>query len=677
MNGKKVHSNKNGLGIRAKFLLVFLPVITIGIAAILLMVYFNTSKIITSKSEELLRVNTDDVVSQVEGWVGQTLTALNVQRDIIEYSGMDAAQELAYIKHTAGQYEAFPAGIYLATPDNKLIHASFAPGPEYNALEKSWYKDGIQSSDFVLGAIYFDEDSQSYVVGASGQLMNSTGGLRGVAAADIYLNAISGIVSPVVLGESGGVFLVDNDTGMIIGHRDAALVGAVMSESGQALYEAAAGQLSQGMTGVTQVQADGGSTYINITPISGCNWSAVAYLPQGEVMADLNSLTMLLVVIAIAAILVFTLISSLLMRTMIARPVQKLDHTARMIADGKLDQNIDYRSTDEFGRLAENFNKTVARLRDYVNYINEISLVLDEIADGKLSFTLKHDYSGEFGRIKTALENISNSMNTTLRQIQETSNQVTVGAQQVAEGAQTLAEGAGEQENSVAELAERIADITANIERNAASADAAQTKSAETKSDLQTSNGKMQQMIAAMNDISQKSSEIGKIIKIIDNIAFQTNILALNAAVEAARAGTAGKGFAVVADEVRNLAQKSADAAADTTRLIEETVHAVQSGTEIASDTAQSMLQVVENAGSVTTLVEEISAASRAQASAVTGISEGIDRISGVVQRNSETSQQSAAASEELSGQAHELRTLVGRFHLKDDAGVDLRDLLP
>lgn len=349
----------------------------------------------------------------------------------------------------------------------------------------------------------------------------------------------------------------------------------------------------------------------------------------------------------------------------ITKPVKEIDGVARKIADGQLNESIHYQSKDELGVLALNFNKTVSRLREYVNYIDEVSSVLDEIADGNLIFQLTYEYAGEFAKVKLALEHISDSLNETMSQISQSSEQVASGSDQVSSGAQALSQGATEQASSIEELAATVNEISSQVKQNADNANDASQKADTVGAEANESNRRMQDMLNAMTDISSSSSEIGKIIKTIEDIAFQTNILALNAAVEAARAGAAGKGFAVVADEVRNLASKSADASKNTAVLIESSLHAVENGTKIAGETAQSLSAVVDGVKEVTGKINEISEASNNQASSITQVTQGIDQISSVIQTNSATAEESAAASEELSGQAQLLKELVGRFKLR------------
>ncbi len=371
------------------------------------------------------------------------------------------------------------------------------------------------------------------------------------------------------------------------------------------------------------------------------------------------------VIIALFVISVISVLMAIYIIKSINKPVKELDGVARKIAEGDLDQHITYSSKDELGTLSVNFNKTVGRLRNYVSYIDEISGVLRQIAGGNLVFDLTLNYEGEFAKVKQALEEISRSLNDTLGQINQAADQVSSGSDQVSSGAQALSQGATEQASSIEELAATINEISTQVKDTAANANAVRQQTDMTGDQVATSNEQMQEMIAAMTEISDKSGQISRIIKTIEDIAFQTNILALNAAVEAARAGEAGKGFAVVADEVRNLASKSSEASKSTAALIEGTVQAVEKGTEIANATAESLFAVVESTKGVVSSVDKIASAADQQAESIAQVTQGIDQISSVVQTNSATAEESAAASEELSSQAQVMKGLVGRFTLR------------
>ena len=209
-------------------------------AVLLAVVYSQMSHALLEKSEDLLQTITARTVQEARAWMNGTLSMLKTQRDTIAYEDMDVPEMQAYIRHTVDQNEAYPAGIYIALTDGALYHASFVPGPDYDLFSKSWYQDGLKSEDFILGDVYFDEDSQSYVVGASGVLKGPSGEVRGVVAADVYLDSISKIVSGIQIEDTGGIFLVDTRTDTIIGHRDPQISGKLLSDLQDGLYTYAA-----------------------------------------------------------------------------------------------------------------------------------------------------------------------------------------------------------------------------------------------------------------------------------------------------------------------------------------------------------------------------------------------------------------------------------------------------
>ncbi len=660
-NSQTNASKRRGLGITVKLVAAIVVSVIIAGSALLVVVFDQMSQTLLEKSEEMLRTTTDKTLQETKAWMNRTLTMLESQRDTIEYEDMTIPEMTEYIRYTAGQNDAYPAGLYVALTDGSLYHASFVPGPEFDALAKSWYQDGIGSEDFILGDVYFDEDSQSYVVGASGMLKDNSGTVRGVAAADVYLDSISDIVSGIRIEDTGGIFLVDTRTDTIIGHRDSSVVGEKLSTSG-GLYTYADEQIKAGRTGLSLY----GDTYIQIAEVEGSNWIAVAYVSQAEVLSELYELTSTMAKVSAAAVLVVTLLVIIQTRRIIGRPVKELSRVATRIAEGELDQTIRYKSGDELGILAFNFNRVTERLREYIKYIDEISDTLKEIARGNLAFELKNEYTGEFTKIKASLDEIAVELNAAMGQLKASSRDVAAGAAQVSESAVNLSQGSMEQSAEVEALADHIGEVSASVQKIAQSAQQTSSLSDEVRDGLLASNTKMQNLAEVIQKISDKSNEIHKIVKTIDDIAFQTNILALNAAVEAARAGEAGKGFAVVAGEVRTLAGRSANAAKETTELLGETINSMEEGVRAADDTVRSMMAAVGLAEKMGNLIDDIADNTAQQATMASEISHGIDQISIVVQSNVDTAESSAAASEELSSQAATLKELVSRFRLKE-----------
>ena len=659
---KNGRTTRRGMGITGKLASAIVVSVLLAVAALLIVVYMQMSKELLVKSEEILEATMGETVQATKAWLNRNLTMLEVQRDTIEYQDMSASDIMRYVKYAAGQNESFPAGMYVALANGMIYHSSFVPGSDYDPLAKTWYKDGLRSENFMVGDVYLDEASNTYVVGVSGVLRDRNGQARGVAAADVSLESISRIVRNITVEDTGGIFLVDTRTDTIIGHRDNNIAGQKLSQLSGGMYRYASEQIKAGKTGLTVYD----NTYIQVQSIPDCDWVAVAYVSRGEVLAELLQLTMAMLGVALVAVAAVILLVIIQVRRIIGRPVKELNQAATCIAQGDLDQTIRYHSRDELGDLADSFNHVTLRLRDYVSYINEISSTLHEIAGGNLTFTLKHDYAGEFSKIKISLEEISYSLNNAMGQLQSASRDVAAGAEQVSSGAMTLSQGSAEQAAEVDTLASHINSVSESIQQVALGAQKANGISQEVKTGLLESNEKMQYMTGVIQKISDNSVEIHKIVKTIEDIAFQTNILALNAAVEAARAGTAGKGFAVVADEVRALASKSSEAAQETSVLLSQTVTSMDEGVHAAQDTAQSMMAVANRADEMSNLITGIADYTKEQAENTAEITHGIEQISTVVQNNVSTAEASAAASEELSGQASMLKELVARFRLKD-----------
>lgn len=352
-----------------------------------------------------------------------------------------------------------------------------------------------------------------------------------------------------------------------------------------------------------------------------------------------------------------------IIRRRLLNPIIQIRDQMEEIAQGDLSAAFHLEpDTSEIGMLVNSIHITKRELKQY---IQEISTTLTQMAQGNMDLTVGDDYKGEFLPIQASLRQILDALNHALSEINQASGLVSASSETVSAGSQTLSQGAAEQAAAVQELSANIKELTDQVSLTSDNAAKARSCSVDAARQLQISNDKMQELSNAMGNISNASSQIGGIIKTIEDIAFQTNILALNAAVEAARAGAAGKGFAVVADEVRNLAGKSAEAAKNTTSLIENTLRLVQTGSDLTADTTQALLAVVSGAKESTDLVEEIAGSSNQQSEALQELMNGIEQISNVVQTNAASAEESAASAEELSTQAKTLKMAVHRFNLR------------
>jgi methyl-accepting chemotaxis protein len=346
----------------------------------------------------------------------------------------------------------------------------------------------------------------------------------------------------------------------------------------------------------------------------------------------------------------------------IAKPLDEVSAVMDEISNGNLSATVVGAYSGSFDELKQSVNNMGEHLKIIVS---QISLVTNEISNGNLNLHNVEAFGGDFNDISNALNNIIATLNNLLGDINHAAEQVNSGATQVSDSSQALAQGSTEQASSIQELTASITEIAGQTKQNATDSNKATQLATDVMANAERGTGQMAEMQRSMVAINKSSEDISKIIKVIDDIAFQTNILALNAAVEAARAGQHGKGFAVVAEEVRTLAARSAEAAKETTGLIEGSIDKVQEGTKIANETADALDEIVGGITKVNDLIGNIAKASNEQATGIAQINMGVEQVAQVVQQNSATAEQSAAASEELSGQSVLLKNMIDQFKLR------------
>lgn len=395
------------------------------------------------------------------------------------------------------------------------------------------------------------------------------------------------------------------------------------------------------------------------------NWWALAALPTAEKNASVVGTLIFLVVFSVVALIIIVVIIAALLKKML-KPIDYVVNAAESIAGGNLDIDLRADSNDEIGRLAMAFQTTAQAMKVI---IEDVSYLLEEMAAGNFNIKsrTKSSYVGSFGPLWGSLKSINSGLSNTMRQINQAADQVSGGADQMAQSAQVLSESSTEQAGSVEELVAMFDEITEQIEATAKNSVMASNTTKQAGIEIGNGQKKMIKMTEAMDDIKEKSAQISNIIKAIEAIASQTNLLSLNAAIEAARAGEAGKGFAVVADEIRQLADQSAEASRNIVALIAASIQSVDKGSQIADETLEALDKVVASASQVATIIDEITEAAQGEAESVRQVKLGVDQLSATIQTNSATSEETAAASEELTSQAQVMKEMVSRFILKEN----------
>lgn len=490
----------------------------------------------------------------------------------------------------------------------------------------------------------------------------------GIVYAQVNGDFLSKITNNITIGKTGSAFMLDQEGFMIankdydlVVNRDNLLKSSQANDSLKSLTTLEKNMIL-GKVGFGECFYNGVNKFICYAPVNNTNgWSVAINVDKNEFVSSTYktiyiSLALSIILLIIAVFIFIRFANSL------TKPIKEIESAAIELSKGNLDIQIEHSGNDELGNLSNSFNLTIHRLSAC---INDISRCCSQIAKGNFSVTPEEEFSGHFIAIEHSINDITDSLSTAMEQINISAEQVFIGTNEVSAGAQTLAQGATEQAGSIEQLFASITEIDHKSKTNAESANAVNMQAISVGEEISFSNSKMGQMLKSMSEINHSSNLIVNIIKTIEEIAFQTNILALNAAVEAARAGAAGKGFAVVADEIRNLAIKSAEAATETTNLIQTTIQTVQDGTIIADETASSLVKVVTEASEINALISRISTSSMEQATLIGEVIQCVEQISVVVQNNASVAEQSSATSEELNSQAEALQHLIGQFKMK------------
>lgn len=538
----------------------------------------------------------------------------------------------------------------------------YTSGEDWVFTERVWYPC-IDAKATVLTEPYLDPSTGKFILSTVTPVYDEANGdALGVVGMDLALDHVTDVMSQYKVGKNGYIILLSGD-GTIIYHPQEDMIQQNIADID--VSQNVKDTVTEGKKEFLRYKAGGTTKYGVVEPAGDTGYTVISNLPFTEYYSMIFLMVFALIAIFVVGILAI-IISIKRSAANLTKPILELNHTAQQLAAGDLDVQLAITAEDEIGELGQSIGDTVSRLKEYIVYIDEIAAVLAQMADGKLSIDLQNDYVGEFQKLKTALLNISSSMNEVMLGISNTAEQVSFGATELANASQVLANGAETQAASVQELVATTTTINEQVQESKKDAELSAEATDQVTQMMGNNQKKMQMMMDAVNTIQETSQQVVQIIQTIEEIADQTNLLSLNASIEAARAGEAGKGFAVVADEIGNLASESSKAANMTRELIGVSMEEIEKGNSIAKDVMNSLEDSVKAVDRVNGMIKKTADNAVVQAQNIDQIRLGVEEIAQGVQDNSATAEETSATSEELASQAAILHEMVQKFEIHE-----------